>query len=102
MKHFEEKALDKFTSTKPLFYRRYVDDSFIIFENQAGVQPLFDYMNSLYTNIQFTKEEESPDASGFSFLNVYVTKGGTRFHTNTYYKPTHTGQYTHLGNTKST
>jgi len=33
-----------------------------------------DYMNSLHTNIQFTKEEESPDGSSFPFLDMHVTR----------------------------
>ena len=89
MKHFEEKALDKF-----------------VFENQADVQPFFDYLNSLHTNIQFTKEVESPDVSGFPFLDVFVTRMRTDsipvLTTNRLTQvSSRTGTVTHPGNIKS-
>ena len=77
-----------------MFYRRYVDDSFVIFENQVDVQPFFNYINNIHPNIVFTKEEQVNDLSYFPFLDVKVTKIGKTFLTSTYYKPTHTGLYT--------
>ena len=41
---------------KPMFYRRYVDDCFLIFQSKEQVIPCLDYLNSKHPNIQFTHE----------------------------------------------
>ena len=38
MRNFEEKAFNNFTGTHPKFYRRYVDDSFLLFQDKSEVQ----------------------------------------------------------------
>ena len=43
---------------KPMFYRRYVDDCFLIFQSKEQVIPFLDYLNSKHPNIQFTLELE--------------------------------------------
>ena len=37
MSHFEQQALSNYTGTKPLMYRRYVDVTFLIFENESNM-----------------------------------------------------------------
>ena len=46
---------------KPMLYRRYVDDCFLIFHDQFKEQviPFLDYLNSKHPNIQFTHELEN-------------------------------------------
>lgn len=92
MRNFEEKALDTYQGPKPSFYRRYVDDSFLIFRDRLHVSPFFEFLNSLHPNIKFTKEEESGES--FPFLDIKIQKENNKFSTSTYYKPTHTGVYT--------
>lgn len=94
MRHFEEEAFRNFEGNLPRFYRRYVDDSFVIFDNQSEVLPFYQYINTLHQNIVFTKEEESVEEGFFPFLDVRVMKLGNAFTTSTFYKPTHTGLYT--------
>lgn len=43
---------------KPLFYRRYVDDCFLLFQSPDHVFPFLSYLNSKHPNIQFTHELE--------------------------------------------
>lgn len=76
----------------PLVYRRYVDDSFLIFKNRDEITPFFNYMNNLHENIKFTKEVQH--GNYFLFLDVKITIHNDTFITSTYYKPTHTGLYT--------
>ena len=71
-----------------------VDDSFLLFENKDDVKPFFDFANDIHPNIKFTKDEESAERTFFPFLDVKISRFNDRFHTQTYYKPTHTGLYT--------
>ena len=52
--HYEIKWLndcpDKF---KPLFYKKHVDDIFVLFKRPEHVKPFVDYMNSKHKNINF-------------------------------------------------
>ena len=57
---------------KPVLYRRYVDDTFIIFKHKNDVVKFFNYLNSQHPNISFTKEEETEGK--LPFLDVLVTK----------------------------
>ena len=92
MRNFEENALKNYTGIKPLFYRRYVDDSFLIFRQASEMHAFYNYLNKLHANIKFTIEEETNGM--LPFLDAKVTKADGKFLTNTYYKPTHTGLYT--------
>ena len=91
MRHFEENALRHYNGTQPILYRRYVDDSFIVFKLKTHVQPFFQYLNGLHANIKFTKDEESENS--LSFLDIKIMKREGKFVTSTFYKPTHTGVY---------
>ena len=53
------------------YYRRYVDDIFLMFESRDHVKKFFKYMNSHHPNIQFTCEVESNNK--ISFLDISVT-----------------------------
>ena len=94
MRSFEEKAINNYEGELPTYYRRYVDDCFLIFRQTAHCDAFFNYMNSLHVNIKFTKDEESSEIDYFPFLDIKIMKGNDCFHTSTYYKATHTGVYT--------
>ena len=93
MRYLEEK-FSNFGGVLPAFYRRYVDDSFLLFENKNDVGPFYEFMNSLHPNIKFTLEEESPGSLSFAFLDVKIMRSDNTFTTQTYFKPTFTGLYT--------
>ena len=75
----------------PKYYRRYVDDIFLIFESRDHVKKFFKYMNSRHPNIQFTCEEESNNK--ISFLDISVTRINKKLTTSLYRKKTFSGVY---------
>ena len=76
-------------SFKPLYYRRYVDDTFLLFKDPSHI-PLFQaYLNSKHQNIRFTVEQESEGK--LSFLDVQLTRLNNTISTSIYRKPTFTG-----------
>ena len=72
MTHFELKALSGYKGQLPSIYRRYVDDTFLIFDKQTNMELFFKYMNHQHNNIKFTKEIESD--STLPFLDVLITR----------------------------
>ena len=74
---------------KPIFYNRYIDDTFLIFKHPSHAGLFFDYLNLKHPSIKFTMELESNNS--LSFLDCKVTKSGGRFQTSVYRKPTFTG-----------
>ena len=69
---------------KPLLYRRYIDDTFCIFENNSQAQCFLQYLNCQHPNISFTHESE--DSKSLPFLDVMVTHSDNTFSTNLYRK----------------
>ena len=78
---------------KPCLYRRYADDTFLVFKDIAQVELFRAYLNSQHPNIQFTLECEQNNS--LNFLDMTVTHTNGRFTTHTYRKPTHSGLGTH-------
>ena len=75
-------------SFKPIFYRRYLDDTFVIFEEESQVTCFLNYINSLHDNIQFTVERENENK--LAFLDVSVERLDDSFNLSIFRKPTHT------------
>ena len=73
---------------KPKFYRRYVDDTFAIFDSQDHANNFCTFINKLHPNIKFTMEIECN--SKIPFLDVCITKNGNSLNTSIYRKPTYT------------
>ena len=89
MCHWEEKWLRNCpASFKPVLYRRYVDDTFLIFDSPHQIDLFLNYLNSQHENIEFTCDKESD--SRLPFLDINVTRGDT-FSTSIYRKHTFTG-----------
>ena len=74
---------------KPVFYRRYIDDTFLLFNDPSHIDPFLSYLNSKHPNIKFTCEIEQNNK--LSFLDTTITFHDNHFSTNTYRKPTFTG-----------
>ena len=79
---------------KPVFYRRYVDDIFVLFKSPEHIKSFKTYLNSCHRSINFTSEEEVNGE--FSFLDVKIFREESKFTTSVYRKPTFTGLYTHF------
>ena len=74
---------------KPVMYRRYVDDTFLLFRHASHVMLFHNYLNSQHSSIKFTYEIEKNNS--IPFLDCNVTKNGSRFETSSYRKPTYSG-----------
>ena len=76
---------------RPLVYFRYVDDTFVVFNNEEECNTFFIQLNSLHPSLRFTYEKESNRS--LPFLDVLVERHDSEFLTSVYRKPTFTGQY---------
>ena len=96
MSHHEQKWLEDCPADfSPLWYRRYQDDTFVIFKDLEQVACFKDYLNTKHPNIKFTHETEINQS--LNFLDLTITHENGRFTTHTFRKHTHTGlgtQYT--------
>ena len=71
--HFEKIWLEDCPSDfKPYIYRRYVDDTFLMFRDPSHIDHFLEYLNNKHPNIKFTKELENNGS--LSFLDVQVMK----------------------------
>ena len=92
--HYEKEWLDNCPSHfKPIVYRRYVHDIFVLFSSKEHLQPFVDYMNKQHRCIKFTSETEQNNT--FSFLNINITRQNNQLKTSVYRKPTFSGVFTH-------
>ena len=88
--HYEEQwLLNCPDSFKPVFYRRYIDDTFILFNDQSHVPLFLNYLNSCHSNIKFTCETEI--SNKLPFLDVNVHRNLTSFDCSVYRKPSFSG-----------
>ena len=90
MCHLEEMYLEQCPlAFRPIFYRRYVDDTFMLFKEKHHATLFLDFVNSFHSNIKFTKEEESDNK--LSFLDILVTRENGQLSTGIFRKKTFTG-----------
>ena len=80
---------------RPLYYRRYVDDIFVLFYSAEHLKRFHSYLNSRHLNISFTIENEK-DNNRMSFLDVNIIREKDKFTTSIYRKSTFSGIYTHF------
>ena len=97
---YEQKWLDNCPADfKPIFYRRYMDDTFLIFKKKEHLPKFLQFLNSQHSAIEFTYEEEQN--SKIPFLDITIKKEADKtFSTSIYRKPTYTGlisQFTSFG-----
>jgi len=90
MGHHEQNWINEFQGNKPIIYKRYVDDTFCLFENGKDANEFLDYLNKQHPNIKFTSE---PEVNGvLPFLDISIEKqGGGGFSTSVYHKASYTG-----------
>jgi len=91
--YHEEKWLsDCPAQFKPSYYRRYVDDVFVLLQDANCLNEFKAYMNQKHQNINFTSEVETENS--LPFLDVNVMRHNHTFITSVYRKPTFSGVYT--------
>ena len=79
---------------KPKYYRRYVDDIFVLCDSIEHLEKFKDYLNGKHNNINFTCEIEVDKK--LPFLDMLIDRSSGTIITSIYRKPTFTGVYTHF------
>ena len=74
---------------KPTLYRRYIDDTFLLFRDPAHIPKFLVYINSCHASIQFTCGFENNNQ--LNFLDICISRYNNKFETSVYRKPTFTG-----------
>lgn len=91
MSEWEDKWIFHNKPRELIFYQRYIDDLFIIWEGSE--ETLKDYANKLNTNGNNIKLEFQWDREQIHYLDVTVMKGATNFYTKAYFKPSDRNSY---------
>ena len=84
--------LENYTGPNVLFYRRYVDDIFCLFNNEHEAMSFFHYLNTQHPNIMFTFGKQ--DNGKLSFLDVLLDISNNPCITSVFHKKTYTGLLT--------
>jgi hypothetical protein len=93
--HKEEQWLNNCPlAFKPIYYRRYVDDIFVLLPHSGCLEDFRNYMSNQHQNINFSSEGEA-DGS-LPFLDVFISRHQSIFITSVYRKPTFSGVYTNF------
>ena len=91
--HYEKIWLNKHPPQfKPVVYKRYIHDIFVLFKSKEHLKLFVNYMNLKHKNIKYTFETE--DSNNFSFLDDKLTRQNKRFVTSTFRKATFSGVVT--------
>ena len=94
-----ETAINDQHSTRPLLWKRYIDDVFSLWDtNREEINNFIEHANNYHPTIKFTADISDKE---IIFLDTCIYKGA-RFEkesildTRTHFKPTETFQYTHF------
>lgn len=74
---------------KPKAYFRYVDDTFLLFDNAEQAPKFLNYLNTKHPNIKFTSDGEKKHS--LPFLDVLVHTNDNSFQTSVFRKNTYSG-----------
>ena len=77
---------------KPQFYRRYVDDNFVMFKKKDHIKKCLRYINSRHRNIKFTCGEEKDTKT--SLLDISISRNNNALETSIF--RTFSGVYTNF------
>ena len=95
MCHFENMWLENCpTQFKPVLYRIYVDNTFLLFRSTEHVEKLKKYLNRQHKNIAFTSEMEQNGS--LSSLDIKISCEKNKSVTSVYRKPTFSGVFTNF------
>ena len=79
---------------KPIKYKRYVDDIFVLCRDRDHHRRFMEYMNTKHQCITFTEELENNNQ--LSFLDILITRTDDGFTTDVYRKSTFSGVFTNF------
>ena len=90
MNALETKFLEECNSSfKPIFYKRYIDDTVAAFQDHNQAHQFLNYINQTHPSIKFTMDSENNNC--LNFLDITVTRSDLRFTTNVFRKSCFTG-----------
>ena len=93
--HYENIWLTKYQGPTVHFYRRYVDDTFCLFNTEHDAISFFDFINSQHPSIKFTVEKETNKV--LAFLDICINnKDPSSLLTSVHRKGTFTGLLTNF------
>lgn len=93
MAYLEEKILTSWGGTKPLIYKRFIDDIFIAWPGtEEELKSFFDFMNSYHSHIKF-EITYNIETNTIPFLDMSVTVKNGKLVTDLYEKETAVTQY---------
>ena len=81
---------------KPVIYRRYVDDTFLLFRSKHHIEKFRNYLNRQYKNVNIKFTSETENENSISFLDIKITRDNNKFMTSVYRKPTFSGIFTNF------
>lgn len=91
MEHFEKVAIQT-AHLKPRIWRRFVDDTYVIWPHGRDTLPAFlQHLNNISPSIKFTMEIEEDNQ--IPFLDILISRHNGKLTTTVYRKPTHTNVY---------
>ena len=97
--HYEQIWVDDFPNDfKPVYYKRYVDDIFVLFQSLHHLEKFNEYLNTKHAKIKFTNEKEVNGS--LPFLDVLISWNDKGFTTTVYHKPTISGVYSNFNSFK--
>ena len=79
---------------KPVFYRRYIDDIFVLFSTLDHADKFREYLPSKHPNINFFIEKE--EDYRLPFLDIKIFRENDKFATSVYRKKTFSGVYSNF------
>ena len=79
---------------KPVFYRRYVDDIFVLFKSNDYLKYFQDFLNPCHINMSFSMETEKENK--LSFLDVEIIREQGKFIGTIYRKATFSGVFSNF------
>ena len=57
--YLEQKYFTEYNNVKPTFHVRYVDDTFVLFDDKSRIEKFAAYLNTGHKNLKFTYEIEN-------------------------------------------
>ena len=94
--HFESIQLENCPSHfKPIVYRRFVNDTFLLFLSKDLVERFRNYLSKQHKNIKFISEIEKNAL--LSFLDIKISRENNKIETSVYRKSTFGGVFTNFG-----
>ena len=79
---------------RPVIYKRYVDDTFLLFQNINQIEKFKYYFNLQHANIKFISEIEMNNS--LTLLDIKFVSQNNKFTTFVYRKPTYNGLFTNF------